>query len=82
MISPEFINECCSKVFNEPVAIKLNVPFWLTVTKEMPIKYMRMMTLQDPSWLFFVLPKKTPEKELRELLGTLSPYCIDYYFII
>ena len=82
MISLDFINECCDKVHNEPIAIKLEVPFWINATKNMPIEYMRKMTLHDPDWLFFVLPKKTPEKELRELLGALSPYCIDYYFVI
>lgn len=82
MISSEFINECCDRVYNEPVAIKLNVPFWITATKDMPIPYRRKMTLHDPSWLFFVLPKRTNEKELREVLGNLSPYCIDYYFVI
>lgn len=82
MIPEDFIKACCDKVFNEPIAIKLNVPYWMTATKSMPIKYMRMMTLQDPYWLFFVLPKKTPESELREVLTAISPYCMDCYFVV
>lgn len=82
MISEDFIKACCDKVFREPIAIKLNIPYWMTATKYIPIKYMRMMTLHDPDWLFFVLPKKTSESELREVLTAISPYCMDCYFVV
>lgn len=82
MISLEFINECCDKVYSEPIAIKLQIPFWVTATKGVPVEYLRKMIFQDPGWLFLILPKKTNVKELREVLSALSPFCIDYYYLI
>lgn len=82
MISEEFIAECCERVWHAPIAIKLNVPYWMTVARMIDISYRRKMTLLDDEWMFFVLPKKTPEAELRNLLTVISPYCIGDCFVI
>lgn len=82
MISEDFIKQCSGRVWHEPIALKLYVPYWMTVTKQIDIKYLRKMTLHDDVWMFFVLPKKTPEKELRDLLSVISPYCTGDYFVL
>lgn len=82
MITEDFINQCCDKIYREPIALKLYVPYWMTVTKQMDINYLRKMTLHDDVWMFFVLPKKTPETELRNLLNVISPYCVGECFIV
>lgn len=82
MITEEFMRECCARVWREPIAIKLQVPYWITATKSLDRKWIRRMTLLDDEWMFFVLPKKTPEGELRGVLTVLSAFCIgECYFI-
>lgn len=82
MITEEFMNECCARVWREPIAIKLQVPYWLTATKSLDRKWIRRMTLLDEEWMFFVLPKKTPEGELRGVLTVLSVYCVGECFMV
>lgn len=82
MITEEFINECCARVWREPIAIKLQIPYWLTATKSLDRKWIRKMTFLDEEWIFLVLPKKTPEGELRGVLTVLSAFCIgECYFV-
>lgn len=82
MITEEFINECCARVYREPIAIKLQVPYWMTATKSLDPKWLRKMTLLDIEWMFFVLPKKTPEGELRAVLTILSAYCVGECYMV
>lgn len=82
MISEEFINECCTRVWREPIALKLRIPFWLTATKSLNRKWLRRMVLLDEEWMFFVLPKKTNEGELRGVLTVLSAFCVGECYMV
>lgn len=82
MITENFVNECCKRIWNEPVAIKLQIPFWISATESIERKWIRRITLLDEEWIFMVLPKKTPEGELRGVLTVLSAFCVgECYFV-
>lgn len=82
MISEEFIRECCARNWREPISLKLHIPFWMNATKSLDRKWIRKMTLLDEEWMFFVLPKKTNEGELRGVLTVLSAFCVGECYMV
>lgn len=75
MINEDFIVQCIALNRHQPIALKFQVPYWITVTREINPKFLRLMQLHDTEWMFFALQKKTDEKELRDLLNVIAPYC-------
>lgn len=82
MISQDFIKECCDINYCNPIAIKLQVPLFMTATKEIPLEFLRCMQIFDVDWLFFVIPRRVGEQKLTEFLNIISPYVVDSYFVV